>query len=564
MDGSTGLNWFDVLFGLTGGLAIFLFGMTQMTDALKAAIGEGLKGALAKLTPNRITGALTGATVTAVIQSSSVTTVLLVGFISAGLMTLQQSIGVILGANVGTTITAQVIAFKVTAYAPLLVTIGFGLVFVGRSEVRRQIGGIVMGLGLIFYGMGLMSGATAPLRDYEPFIAAMRGIENPLLGIAGGALFTALVQSSSATTGIVIMLASQGFITLEAGLAIALGANVGTCATALLASLGKPSAAKQVALAHTLFNLIGAALWVFFVPLLAALVREISPAYPAMEGPARLAAEVPRQIANGHTLFNVVNTLVFLPFTGQLARLVERIVPDRPEVEVRTQPKYLDDVYLETPALALDRLRLEIGHLGKLVGEAVDPGGALRSDPSRTRAENAAREAFEIYEAIIDWSRRLVRRLESREAIRALDQLMVVANHSLSMAETISTNATTLRWDWKGCRLEPSRETDRLLKRYYAVVKRSVKSAFDCVENSDPALAEAVIRMKPSIKRSADDILAHLSSRLAAEDPKRVELYRLEYKILEVYKRLYYFARRIARTVTEEPDELDEIQEEAA
>jgi phosphate:Na+ symporter len=564
MDGSTGIDWFDVIFGLTGGLAIFLFGMTQMTDALKAAAGEGLKGALAKLTPNRITGALTGAIVTSVIQSSSVTTVLLVGFISAGLMTLQQSIGVILGANVGTTITAQVIAFKATAYAPLLITIGFGLSFIGRSETRRHIGGIVMGLGMVFLGMTLMSGATTPLRDYEPFIRAMHGIENPLLGVAAGALFTALIQSSSATTGIVIMLASQGFITLEAGLALALGANIGTCATALLASMGRPSAAKQVAMAHTLFNLIGALLWVFFIPLLSNLVRGISPSHETLEGSARLAAEVPRQIANGHTLFNIANTLLFLPFTGQLARLVQRLVPDRPVVEVRAQPKYLDDVYLDTPALALDRLRLEIGHLGQLVGDAVDPGGAIRSDPARVRAEAAAREAFEIYEAIIDWSRRLVRRLDSRESIRALDQLMVVANHSLSMAETISTNAKSLRWEWKGSRLEPSRETDRLLKRYYAVVKRSVQSAFDAVQNSDPALADAVIRMKPSIKRSADDILAHLSSRLVADDPKRVELYRLEYKILEVYKRLYYFARRIARTVTEEPDELDEIQEEAA
>ncbi|MEN8149429.1 MAG: Na/Pi symporter, partial [Planctomycetota bacterium] len=236
-----------VAVGLLGGLSLFLFGMGQLTDSLREVAGGRMRVLLGKLTTNRYTAAITGAFVTAVIQSSSVTTVLVVGFISAGLMSLAQSVGVIMGANVGTTITAQIIAFKVTEYALVLVTVGFAGLFFSKRDQARQIGGMIMGLGLIFFGMNLMSEAAHPLRDYEPFVDAMRSIDNPIMGIALGAAFTAIVQSSSATTGIVIVMATQGFITLEAGIALALGANIGTCFTAVLAAVGKQRAAMQAA-----------------------------------------------------------------------------------------------------------------------------------------------------------------------------------------------------------------------------------------------------------------------------------------------------------------------------
>jgi phosphate:Na+ symporter len=235
----TELAMLPLVMGLLGGLALFLYGMDKMSESLKAVAGERMKSILARLTTNRVTGALTGAFVTAVIQSSSVTTVLVVGFVTAGLMSVSQSVGIIMGANIGTTITAQIIAFKVTKYALLIVAAGFAMLFLGKRERTRHHGAGIMGLGLVFFGMGVMGEAMAPLRSYQPFLDAMIRMENPAVGILVAALFTGLIQSSSATTGIVIVMASQGLITLTAGIALILGANIGTCVTALLASIGR-------------------------------------------------------------------------------------------------------------------------------------------------------------------------------------------------------------------------------------------------------------------------------------------------------------------------------------
>jgi phosphate:Na+ symporter len=279
-------------------------------------------------------------------------------------MTLQQSIGIILGADIGTTITAQIIAFKVTKYALVLVAVGFGMQFTLKREKHRQYGAMLMGLGLIFFGMELMSGTMKPLRTYQPFIDLMQGMANPLLGILIGTLFTALVESSSATMGIIIVLATQGFITLEAGIALAFGANIGTCITAMLAAIGKPTEAVQAAVAHVIFKVVGVVLWFGFIAQLASIVRTISPSAPELEGTARLAAEVPRQIANAHTLFNVANAFLFIWFTKPFAEFMQRIIPAQPETEPEViKAKYLDNLLLDTPELALERVRRELGLL---------------------------------------------------------------------------------------------------------------------------------------------------------------------------------------------------------
>jgi phosphate:Na+ symporter len=329
--GGGGIAWGMMLMQLFGGLALFLFGMEQMADGLKSAAGNKMKQILARFTKNRVKAAMTGAATTAVIQSSSVTTVLVVGFVSAGLMTLTQSVGVIMGANVGTTLTAQIVAFKVGKVALLLVAVGFFMLFVGKKDRMKQIGGIVMGLGLIFFGMEIMSDGMKPLRSYQPFIDFMAGMERPLLGILTGAIFTALVQSSSATTGLVIALATQGLLGLPAGIALIFGSNIGTCVTAWLASLGKSREALRVAYVHVIFNVLGVVLWFALIPYLAEMVRALSPVASGLEGGEKLAAEVPRQIANAHALFNIANTVIMLPFAGLLGAFVMRIVPDRPE-----------------------------------------------------------------------------------------------------------------------------------------------------------------------------------------------------------------------------------------
>jgi phosphate:Na+ symporter len=243
------------------------------------------------------------------------------------------------------------------------------MIFASRAEKVRQYGALIMGLGLIFFGMGVMSEGMRPLRDYEPFIQLMQNVSNPLVGILIATLFTALIQSSSATMGVVIALALQGLISLEAGIALALGANIGTCATAGLAAIGKPREAVRVAVAHVTFKIAGVALIFAFIPQLAELVRWISPVADAdLSGMNRLAAETPRQIANAHTVFNVGIAILFLPLAGLFARFCEWVVPDRPLAEaILIRPKYLDESLLSTPSLALDRARLEVLHMGEHV-----------------------------------------------------------------------------------------------------------------------------------------------------------------------------------------------------
>ena len=372
------LDVFAMAVGLAGGLALFLFGMEQMAGALKTLAGEGLKGILARLTTNRVTGMLTGALVTAIIQSSSVTTVLTVGFVTAGILSLTQAVGIIFGANIGTTLTAQIIAFKITAYALLMVAAGFGMMFTVKKESVKQYGAMLMGLGLIFLGMDLMSEAMKPLRSYGPFLDLLARMENPFLGILVAAAFTALVQSSSATTGIVIVLASQGVITLPAGIALILGSNIGTCITALLASLGKPLEARRTGMVHILFNVFGVALWVGLVSYLARIVIWMSPEAAGLSGMEKLAAEMPRQVANAHTVFNVANTLIFLPFTSMFARLAVRLVPEKEAVEVSEREaevtlaaQHLDPALLVVPSVALGQARLEISHMASVIRQVL-------------------------------------------------------------------------------------------------------------------------------------------------------------------------------------------------
>jgi phosphate:Na+ symporter len=259
------LHLFNLFMGLFGGLALFLYGLELLSDALKSVAGGRMKDILGRLTTNRFTAVLSGAFVTAVVQSSTVTTVLVVGFVTANLMTLTQSVGIIMGANVGTTVTAQIIAFNVSQYSLLLVTAGFGVFFFGKRERVRKQGLALLGAGLVFFGMGVMAEAMMPLRTYQPFLDAMTRMEAPGIGILTGAIFSALIHSSAATTGVIIVLSSEGLLALPAGIALVLGANIGTCITALLAALGKPREAVRAATVHILFNVLGVLIWLRFI-----------------------------------------------------------------------------------------------------------------------------------------------------------------------------------------------------------------------------------------------------------------------------------------------------------
>jgi phosphate:Na+ symporter len=559
-DGGKEIAWGDMGMELFGGLAIFLFGMEQMADALKAVAGNSMKQILARLTNSRIIGLITGAFVTAIIQSSSVTTVMLVGFVTAGLMSLSQAIGVILGADIGTTITAQIVAFKVTKYALLLVGVGFSLIFLGKKDNIKQYGHLIMGLGLIFFGMGVMSDGMHPLRSYEPFIELMRNVSNPLIGILVATLFTALVQSSSAAMGVVIALALQGLITLEAGIALALGANIGTCATAGLAAIGKPREAIRVAVAHVAFKIVGVVIIVPFIPYFAEFVRDISPMAADLTGMDRLAAETPRQIANAHTLFNVGIAFLFLPFSGQFARFCEWVVRDKAleEEGVVIRAKYLDAELLSTPSLALDRVRLELLHMGERVQEMLDRIMPAIIDGNRQSLNEIAAmdDAVDTLQAqIIDYMGKISKGALTEGQTAEFLRLMEAVNDLENIGDTVETNLVALGHERISQGVSISKPTQEVLSGFHGAVTRSVAAAVQAVSQNNRRAAEMVTSMKHEIQSIADSAAAHQAQRLVAEEPNRIPAYTIEVDIIEKLKRIYYFAKRMAKTVTPEGSE---------
>ena len=524
-----------------------------MTDALRAVAGDGLKDLLARSTSSRLRGVVTGTLVTAAIQSSTVTTVLLVGFIGAGLMTLEQAVPLILGANVGTTLSAQIIAFNVTQYGLLLLALGFFAgTFAKRASVR-QWGWIVMGLGVLFLGMDIMNNAMRPLRTYEPFVEFMKSMERPFVGFLVGAVFTVLVQSSLATTSIVIVLGSQGFVTLEAGIPLILGANVGTCATALLAAVGKPPAARQAALVHTLFNALGALAWLPLVGLLAAAAREISPSAVDLEGAARLAADVPRQVANSHLLFNIANTLIALPFTASLAALARRLAPDRPSAApARFAPVNLDPAFLTTPALAIEAARREVWRMAEEAIRLVREAPKLLRSGSEPDAA-AVMQMFEnvetLHDAVTNYlSAQLIGERVERDGVAA-EQVLEIAHYVRSAAEIVAGNLVELIREAAERGAAPSAETAEVLRELHQRVADLFEEAVHAVRDKDGASAQRVIGAKAEIDALIARAQQQLLAGLGADAPARALLFRLESSAVEHLKRVYYFAKRIAKLV---------------
>lgn len=354
-------DWMELLIPLLGGLGLFLYGMTVMSEGLEKSAGNKLEKIIEKLSSNIFKGVFVGAIVTMIIQSSSATTVMVVGFVNAGIMNLTQAIGIIMGANIGTTITAQLVSIDISALAPIAIALGVGIKLFSKKNKQIIIGEIILGFGILFLGMELMKDALKPLRELPAFIDMISGIGAGTLmgtikGFMIGLIVTGIVQSSSATTGIMVALAMAGVLPIESAFPILLGTNVGTCVTALLSSISANRTAKRAALMHLLFNVIGTIIFItFFSKITIAIVSGIS------DDPAR-------RLANAHTLFNVVNTILLLPFAGLIVKAVSVILPTTPdEKEASTfGVKYLDDRILETPTIALGQAMKEVLHMGKL------------------------------------------------------------------------------------------------------------------------------------------------------------------------------------------------------
>ncbi len=428
----------DILM-LLGGLALFLYGMQMMSNGLETAAGNKMKQILEKLTSNRIKGVLVGAIITAVIQSSSATTVMVVGFVNTGLMTLNQAVWVIMGANIGTTITGQLIALDIGAIAPLIAFLGVACIMFVKNEKIRHISSIFAGLGVLFIGMDMMGDAMAPLQDSATFINFMTTFKNPLMGIAIGAIFTALIQSSSASVGILQALASTGMIPLSSAVFILFGQNIGTCITAVLAAIGTRPNAKRTTIIHLMFNIIGTIIFT--------IISLTTPFVSIMEG---ITSDPVAQIANVHTTFNIVTTLILLPFGTYMAKLATKILPESQEESEQVQHlKYIVPFESNYPVghatLVISQIQREVTRMIEKVKANVEA-----SYNALLKGEGAPLDEIEETEEYIDYlnteiSRYIVRLMSvemSEDDTRrinnyylALSNIERIGDHAMNIAE---------------------------------------------------------------------------------------------------------------------------------
>ncbi len=478
----------NILLGLFSGLALFLFGMEFMGDGLENAAGSRLKSFFDKAITNPFKGALVGTIVTAIIQSSSATTVMVVGFVNAGLMSLYQAVGVIMGANIGTTITGQLITFKIDDYIPLFIIIGAALILFMKQQNRKEIGKIIFGFGLLFMGLSTMKESMSPIAEttfFQDLIVALEG--NMFLGILVGAIMTAVVQSSSASTAILLSLAATGAINLQVAIPILFGNNIGTCVTALLSSLNANKVAKKAAFIHLAFNLIGTLIFLPFINLLSQIVVTIG-------------GDIDRQIANAHTIFNIVNAALLLPFAGLFVKLANLALKDK---ESETTINRLDPRFLESPAIAFEQAFQESLTMFELAKENVTlaTNALIESDLSQTKKiyENEA----EINRLERDLSTYLVSRssAESTEVdtkriasmIKIVNDIERIGDHSKNIAELAQEVSTG--------KLTFTKDALEELKLIYNYTIESIKSSYTSYKTNNREKANDTMIFEENIDR---------------------------------------------------------------
>ena len=435
----------ELLLGLLGGLALFLYGMQMMSNNLEAAAGNKMKQILEKLTTNRFMGILVGAGITALIQSSSATTVMTVGFVNSGLMSLNQAVWIIMGANIGTTITGQLIALDVGALAPLIAFIGVVLVVFVKNKKLQHIGGIVAGVGVIFIGMGMMSDAMLPLRDEPEFIQLMTSFKNPLLGVMAGALFTAVIQSSAASIGILQALAVSGVIGLHSAVFVLFGQNIGTCITAVLASVGTNRNAKRTTAIHLMFNVVGTVIFV--------VLCMVTPFVDWMiaTNPANPAA----QIANVHTIFNIATTVILFPFGPILVNIAKKILPDTQVKHVVDADQWFEGLmaskhHLGVSTIAISQIHEEIRDMLAIAASNVsDSFKAMEQGPGENGIQEIADREEEIDLSNVRLSKKISKVLvldQTPQDIEALNKMYSIlgnieriGDHAMNLAEYAQT-----------------------------------------------------------------------------------------------------------------------------
>lgn len=483
----------DFAFNVLGGLALFLYGIGLMGTGLQKIAGDKMKRILGLLTTSPWAGMLVGAGVTAIIQSSSATTIMVIGFVNAGLMTLTQAIGVIFGANIGTTITAQLLAFKITKYALPILAVGFAIQFVCKKDTYKYFGLFLLGFGILFLGLSMMTGQTKTLAASD----TVRNVfvyysKNPALGLLTGMIVTFVVQSSSATVGLVLALATMGLIDLNGAIPLILGDNIGTTITALLASIGTGRSAKRAAVAHLLFNMIGA---VIVLILLRFYLRII----------VYTSDDIARQVANAHTMFNVVNALIFLPFTSLYAKLIRAIIPGEDRV-YETGPKYIDYGLLRVPSVAIDQAIKEIGRMLGITREMVSNAmsGLFEGNSARLSEVEQQEELVDNLQLVVT---EYVTELSQQELGVSESEQIPMLLHSVNDVERIGDHAENLV-GLANRKLERdlpfTEEAIESLRQLNFQIDEMIQRTTRALQENDHELAQAVIEQEERLNEMTD------------------------------------------------------------
>ncbi len=475
------MNGLNIIFGLFGGLGLFLIGVSKMSEGLQKAAGERMRRFLELFTSKPIIAVLTGAGVTALLQSSSTTTVMIVGFVNSGLMNLTQAVGTIMGANIGTTITAQLVSFDIYAIALPMIGLSALFYYFSKKKIQRHVALGLLGFGLVLLGLSTMSEAVQPIRTYEPILQSLVTFgEKPLLGILAGALFTVLIQSSSATTGIVIAASWQGILTLPAGLALIVGANLGTCITVILASIGSSLTGKRAALSHVLFNAFGVLLFIIFRKPFTNLVL-------------LTGSSVARQIANAHTFFNIATTLILFPLLPYFVKLVMALTTGEDEVIIM-KAKFLDSRTVHTPA-ALFNAQREAVRMGNetltMVEQSVN--AFLNSDLSLLERIDEREEMVNLLEKVITAYLAEANQHSMGEAqARAITNLMHIVNDIERIGDhAMNIMNLTIALDEGGRKISEAASAD--LQSMYEVVSRITREAMEALLHNDVAKAKRLV-----------------------------------------------------------------------
>ena len=487
----------QIVISLLGGLGLFLYGMNLMGESLEKVAGSKMKKIIELLTKNIFMGVLLGAVVTAVIQSSSATTVMVVGFVNAGLMGLPQAVGVIMGANIGTTVTAQIVSFDLTGMAPLALGIGILLYLFAGNEKYKQVGEVFIGFGLLFTGMESMKLAVSPLAEYKGFTDLLSTFGRyPILGLLLGFGITAIIQSSSAAMGMLVVLASQGLVPLSSALPILYGQNIGTCVTSLISSIGANKNAKRAAMIHLIFNILGTI--IFLILLNGIVVKFVVSLDPG---------NVARQIANVHTIFNIVSTILLLPCNKLIVKLAMRIVPDKEdelEEDESRVIKYIDDRMIQTPPIALASTIKEVARMGEKARDSVDyamEGILEASSEGIERCFKQEKSINQLQKTILNYLLKLSKAPLSEEDRETVDTLFNTVNDIERIGDHAENLAEIAQSAIDG-QVYFSEQGQNEISDMYNKVIASYSYALEAMVTSDVNLACKVIKMEEQ-----DDIM---------------------------------------------------------